>query len=75
MEFFFSKSTIQRILVLERRGRTVDVYHRPAAVALDFNWPDNMTDFDRWQYENRLHEVPYRMEFLANTHPVDIGEQ
>jgi len=46
---------------------TVDGYHRPAAGALGFNLPEGLSYADRWNYHNRLHEVPYRLEFLSNT--------
>jgi pimeloyl-ACP methyl ester carboxylesterase len=45
---------------------TVDGNHMPAAGAIGFFWPDNMSDFDRWLYKNRLHEKPYRLRFLLN---------
>lgn len=48
---------------------TVDGYHMPSAGALGFHWPKNMSHNDQWHYEHQLHEVPYRLEFLANMHP------
>lgn len=50
---------------------TIDREHRPAAAMLGFNRPLHLTDFERHQYDTKLHDVPYNLGMLRDG---NIGE-